>query len=167
MTFNAAVAHCERWPGGKWCFFPKGFFFSCDMQPSLKSRVLAFFFLWGWLILVDPFWCPSFWEAKCQMLEMDVLRTGHWRDALFVAATALPKDLEADSGLHFVGSVMKVMDLEVTCYPRGGRGPKNAPESWHVRNWDCVGAFPNVLAAWKDAVSSALHSLIFGNSPRA
>lgn len=62
--------------------------------------------------------------------EMDVLRTGHWRDALFVAATALPKDLEADSGLHFVGSVMKgMMDLEVTCYPRGDKGPKNAPES--------------------------------------
>lgn len=60
--------------------------------------------------------------------EMDVLRTGHWRDALFVVS-ALPKDLEADSGLHFVASVMKGMDLEVTCYPRAGKGPKNAPES--------------------------------------
>ena len=30
---------------------------------------------------------------------MDVLRTSHWRDALFVAS-ALPKDLEADSGRH-------------------------------------------------------------------
>ena len=76
--------------------------------------------------------------------EMDVLRTGHWRDALFVAS-ALPKDLEADSGLSlFFGSVMKgMMDLE------GNKGHKIAPESWHVRNWDCVGAFPNVLAAWK------------------